>query len=579
MNRLRHAARLARTPIRWWWASLPLRVVATTLLAATLVIILSGLLLMQQVTEGVLTGKRQSALAEATVAFDTAQRQLSAADLEERSLSTILLQLSTEVGNRGNLGSRYQVVVDGPVANFVSSSVSIDSVPNALRQQVDAENGLWLTPTTISYTDGTAAEPGLAIGAALVVPGSGRYPIYFLFPLTQERATLDVLRQAVITTGALLVVLLAVIAALVARQVVAPIREARKAAERLASGFLDDRMTVRGTDDLAGLARSMNHMASELQKQINQLEELSRVQQQFVSDVSHELRTPLTTVRMAGELLHTAREDFDPPSRRAAELLAQELDRFEEMLGDLLEISRFDAGAAELDTAEVDLCELVATEVEAQQSFATRSGVELRLAHDEPAIAEVDERRVRRIMRNLIVNAIEHGEQNPVDIQVAADADAVAITVRDHGVGFESGQVKKVFHRFWRADPARNRTIGGSGLGLSISMEDTRLHGGWLNGWGRPGQGAQFRLTLPRDQTRILQLSPLSLVPKDAVMTVAQSRDRESHATGSSDTGRSDLTGADPGPADTGPTDTGLSDAGLTDAGLTDAGLSDGRGS
>nr|WP_246292827.1 MtrAB system histidine kinase MtrB [Naumannella cuiyingiana] len=506
---------MARLPARWWWGSLPLRVIATTLLASAIVITLGGLLLMQQATEGVLSGKKQSALAEASLAYDTAQRQLAASDLDDRGISLLLLQLTTDVGNRGNLGSRYQVLVEGPVSNFVSGQASPDSVPDSLRREVDARDGLWLTPTTIRYRDATPDEPGLAIGAALVAPGAGRYPMYFLFPLAQERETIEVLRQAVITTGVMLIGLLALIAALVARQVVAPVREARKAAERLASGFLDDRMTVRGTDDLASLATSMNNMASELSKQISQLEELSRIQQQFVSDVSHELRTPLTTVRMAAELLHEAREDFDPTSRRAAELLAKELDRFEEMLSDLLEISRFDAGAAELSVTEVDMVEVVEREIAAQRAFAQRSGIDVRLHAGGPIVAEVDERRVRRVLRNLITNALEHGEGRPVDIRVAGDADAVAITVRDHGVGFEAGQVKKVFHRFWRADPARNRTIGGSGLGLAISMEDARLHGGWLNAWGRPGKGAQFRLTLPRARGRILQLSPLPLVPTD----------------------------------------------------------------
>ena len=137
-----------------------------------------------------------------------------------------------------------------------------------------------------------------------------------------------VLRNAVVTTGAILVILLTFIAALVSRQVVTPVRAARQAAESLASGNLRDRMKVRGQDDLARLATSMNYMASELEKQINTLEELSAVQQRFVSDVSHELRTPLTTVRMASEVLYEARDEFDPVAARSAELLQNELDRF-----------------------------------------------------------------------------------------------------------------------------------------------------------------------------------------------------------------------------------------------------------
>ena len=113
-------------------------------------------------------------------------------------------------------------------------------------------------------------------------------------------------------------------------------------------------------------------------------------------------------------------------------------------------------------------------------------------------IAEVDRRRVDRILRNLIGNAAEHGEGRPIDVTLAGDDAAVAITVRDYGVGLRPGHEKQVFNRFWRADPSRARQTGGTGLGLSISLEDARLHGGWLEAWGAPGRGAVFRLTLPR---------------------------------------------------------------------------------
>jgi two-component system sensor histidine kinase MtrB len=321
----------------------------------------------------------------------------------------------------------------------------------------------------------------------------------------------------VITTGAVLVLLLTGIAALVSRQVVAPIRAARRAAESLASGNLHDRMAVRGHDDLARLATSMNYMASELEKQITTLEALSAVQQRFVSDVSHELRTPLTTVRMAAEVLYDAREDFDPVSARSAELMQSELDRFEAMLVDLLEISRFDAGAAVLATDKVDLRDIVARAVTTSRGLAEKYGTEITVHADDEAKAEVDARRIERILRNLLVNAIEHSEGRPIDILVASDDAAVAVAVRDHGVGFEASQAKQVFHRFWRADPARARTVGGTGLGLAIAMEDANLHGGWLTAWGRPGAGAQFRLTLPRQAGTILEISPLPLVPRDYV--------------------------------------------------------------
>jgi two-component system sensor histidine kinase MtrB len=304
---------------------------------------------------------------------------------------------------------------------------------------------------------------------------------------------------------------------LVTRQVVTPIRMARQVAERLAAGELQERVRVRGEDDLARLATSFNQMASNLQRQIRQLEELSRVQRRFVSDVSHELRTPLTTVRMASDVLHDGRRSFDPGTARAAELLQTELDRFETLLTDLLEISRFDAGAAVLHLDDVDLADVVRRVVDSTSLLADQRGTRILVhAPAQPCLAEADIRRVDRIVRNLVTNAIDHAESGDIVIRIAGDQNASAISVRDFGVGLEPGQSAMVFNRFWRADPARARTSGGTGLGLSIALEDTHLHGGWLQAWGSPGKGSQFRLTLPRRAGQPLKASPIPLVPEDA---------------------------------------------------------------
>ena len=312
-------------------------------------------------------------------------------------------------------------------------------------------------------------------------------------------------------------------------------RLARRVAERLAAGRLNERLRVTGEDDLARLATSFNQMATSLQRQIRQLEELSRVQRRFVSDVSHELRTPLTTVRMAGDVLHDARDDFDPATARAAELLQTELDRFETLLADLLEISRFDAGAAVLELDDVNLVDVAHRVVEATRPLAEQRGVRIVVrAPDHPCLAEADVRRVERIVRNLVTNAIDHaqpaarragradaGGSPEIVVLVASDEQAAAIAVRDYGVGLAPGESAMVFNRFWRADPARARTSGGTGLGLSISQEDAHLHGGWLQAWGRLGEGSQFRLTLPRRVGDVLRQSPLPLVPEDAPEPVA----------------------------------------------------------
>jgi two-component system, OmpR family, sensor histidine kinase MtrB len=507
-----------RFPITWWWRSLPLRVVLTVFVASVLVLVLGGFLLMQQATIGVIEGKKETAKNEAREAVNTAQQQLNAADLTgDVNVDKLLLDLATGFANRAGAAEQFEVIIIARGQTITAGNAAVTSIPDAMRKQVEQSNDLLMTPTQIDYRDGRSSVPGLAAGATLTLPLTGRYQIYLMFPLTQEVATLAVLRYAVVTTGAILVILLTFIAALVSRQVVTPVRAARRAAESLASGNLRDRMKVRGQDDLARLATSMNYMASELEKQINTLEELSAVQQRFVSDVSHELRTPLTTVRMASEVLYEARDDFDPVAARSAELLQNELDRFEALLNDLLEISRFDAGAAQLTVEEVDLRDLVHQLVEANAPLAETNNTKIRVQESGEAKAEVDTRRIERILRNLLVNAIEHSEGHPIDILIESDDAAVAVAVRDHGVGFEASQARQVFHRFWRGDAARARTVGGTGLGLAIAMEDANLHGGWLTAWGRPGMGAQFRLTLPRKVGAILETSPLPLVPRDLV--------------------------------------------------------------
>ena len=505
-----------RFPVTWWWRSLPLRVVLTMFLASVLVLVLGGFLLMQQATLGVIDGKEKTAKNEARQAVNTAQQQLNAVDLTgDLNVDKLLLDLATGFASRAE---QFEVIIISP-SQTITAGNAVGHIPDALSRQVEqsVRNDLLMTSTQIDYRDGRPSVPGLVAGATLNLQGTDRFQIYLMFPLTQEVATLIVLRNAVVTTGAILVILLTFIAALVSRQVVTPVRAARRAAESLASGNLRDRMKVRGQDDLARLATSMNYMASELEKQINTLEELSAVQQRFVSDVSHELRTPLTTVRMASEVLYEARDDFDPVAARSAELLQNELDRFEALLSDLLEISRFDAGAAQLNVEEVDMRDLVWRVVEANERLAETNHAEINVRESGEAKAEVDARRIERILRNLLVNAIEHSEGHPIDILIESDDVAVAVAVRDHGVGFEASQARQVFHRFWRGDAARARTVGGTGLGLAIAMEDANLHGGWLTAWGRPAMGAQFRLTLPRKVGAILETSPLPLVPRDLV--------------------------------------------------------------
>jgi len=508
--------------ITLWRRSLLLRVTATTLVLSIVVMTILGFLLLSRVTTGLLDSAERTAVTEASAGLADAQRISAAAasGTSAASPASVVDTIVASLAARAGSPPQYDVLLlagetEGTAPERGTNLVSDASVPPELRETVLLTQRQSWTYTEIRYLDGRSA-PGIIVGAPLAVTDVGTYELYYLFPLTNEASTLDLVRSTVIGTGVLLVILLGAVAAIVTRQVVTPVRSAARVAEQFSEGHLRERMSVRGEDDLARLAMAFNDMAASLEQQIHRLEELSAVQQRFVSDVSHELRTPLTTIRMAADLIFESRGELDPPTARSAELLQNQLDRFENLLGDLLEISRYDAGAAVLDLENVDLVALVRRAAESARPLAERRGSAIEVtALLDPCLVECDPRRVDRILRNLIDNAVEHGESQPIDVTVAGDGSAVAITVRDHGVGLSDDDIAHVFDRFWRADPARARTTGGTGLGLSIALEDTRLHAGWLEAWGAPGEGACFRLTLPCRAEVVLERSPLPLVPGD----------------------------------------------------------------
>lgn len=497
-----------------WRRSLQLRVVVLTLGLSAAVIVVLGFVLTSQIADRVLDVKVRAA----TEQIDRARSTVSGivGGEETRSLSsslqlarnTLTSKTDPGVGPAGVFEAVLVAPGDGPRA--ATTAGPIDQVPTALRDFVKAGQ--------VSYQYATVQADGFA-GPALIIgtPTASRVTnleLYLIFPLATERNTIGLVRGTMATGGLVLLVLLAGVALLVSRQVVLPVRSAARIAVRFAAGHLSERMPVRGEDDMARLAVSFNDMAESLSRQITQLEEFGNLQRRFTSDVSHELRTPLTTVRMAADLIYDHSEDLEPSLRRSTELLVSELDRFESLLNDLLEISRHDAGVAELSVESVDLRSTVKSALTNVGHLADDAGVALHVElPDEEVIAEVDPRRVERILRNLISNAIDHAEHKPVVIRMATDEDSVAVTVRDYGVGLRPGEEKLVFSRFWRADPSRVRRSGGTGLGLAISIEDARLHQGRLEAWGKPGNGACFRLTLPLVRGHKVTTSPLPLKP------------------------------------------------------------------
>jgi two-component system sensor histidine kinase MtrB len=313
-----------------------------------------------------------------------------------------------------------------------------------------------------------------------------------------------------LATGIFLIFGLLILVWYLTRSVLAPVRKTANAAEKLRMGLLNERVPVSGEDDLAKLAGSFNSMAASIQQQIGQLEQMSRLQKRFVSDVSHELRTPLTTVRMAADVLYESRDQYTGETARAAELLSTQIERFEILLSQLLEISRFDAGVADLSLSSINIKDLIEKTAESLSNLLAKQETPVVITGTAPNI-NLDQRRIERVLRNLISNASEYGEGKPIEVEIGSDDDAIAVVVKDKGAGLKPGESSLVFNRFWRADPARARTTGGTGLGLAIALEDARLHSGWLDAWGAPGKGTMFRLTLPRNPDKSLAKSPLSI--------------------------------------------------------------------
>lgn len=505
--------------------SLVIRVIFSTVLLCLAVVWLTGSALNSQLSDGIKTVKIESSVAETRSIIFTSQYRISVAG--ETSVSALRKTIEDIVIKSPNV---IGTVVNGREIALLRSSklkeaefdfqgtsnlVPLNAVPNSLRQLVQKNVEVQWAYSTIRYPDGIVI-PALVIGEQVEIPGSGPYEMYLLFSLSSQNATLDLLSRALLITGSALLILIALITWIVVRQVVRPVREAARIAEKFTHGDLAQRMQIRGNDEIARLGTAFNEMALSLQNQITRLENLSRVQQRFVSDVSHELRTPLTTLRMASAVIHSARGSFDPTVARSAELLVAQLDRFERLLEDLLEVSRFDAEVAILECLEFDISSLVETCISDLNLVAEERNTSIKLFHpDQPVLVYADIRRVERILRNLLNNALEYSDSKPVEVKIATSDSVVAIGVRDYGVGLDQQSAMRVFDRFWRADPSRARVRGGTGLGLSIALEDARLHNGELEAWGRPNVGAHFVLTLPRRAGDEIEARVIRLVPAD----------------------------------------------------------------
>ena len=498
--------------------SLSAKLAVAITLAALVLLLVFGIIVASQLRSSMFETRKDAILTDASLRFSSAQSVFSS--------STATSPDQVQESARGALAS-LKASAAGAGATNVALLRSEGSTPSLrINQSEDEQMRGLITPQMreavaqggaqwqsvgIRASDSDKVSPGILVGTQVQLPRAGTHELYILYSLAADQRQVDVVLRVLVLSALPIIVTLPIGVFALLHRLLLPVRLTVSAATKAAEGDLDVRVEVHGADEMAALGRAFNAMTSSLQDTISRYDELAKLQQRFVSDVSHELRTPLTTIRMAEDIVWDNRQDLPAHARRSAELLHDQTERMEQMLADLLEISRYDAASALLDAEERDLRPIVTRVVEACAELAQRQGVPVEVVAPARAAAEIDERRIERVIRNLVVNAIEHADGTRVTITVATSATDVACRVRDRGVGMTQEVADHVFDRFYRAVTARARTTGGTGLGLAIATEDVAIHGGRLQAYGEPGKGASFLMTLPKHAGDEIASWPLAL--------------------------------------------------------------------
>ncbi|MGH9133588.1 MAG: ATP-binding protein [Ilumatobacteraceae bacterium] len=366
-----------------------------------------------------------------------------------------------------------------------SGQYEFAALPQALRDRVLIDSVA--SRMTVYVGD----EPNIAVGWPL--QGGNAY--FEFFSLDEVNSTLGSIRLSLLFAGIITTGLGVLLGVFAARRAVRPVRVAAQAAKAIAGGRLDTRLEPTGDPDLSVLANSFNDMASALQRRIER-------DARFASDVSHELRSPLTTLAASVEVMESRREEMPDRAQAALDLLKSDVTRFQGLVEDLLEISRFDAGAIRLHLEELLVAEVVRHAVVVSSLPDTSVTVSERA---ERVLIRGDRRRLARVVANLIDNARIHGGGEP-EVEIAevdepgAPVTHVQIAVSDHGAGVPADERDLVFERFARGGGAGRRSgSDGAGLGLALVDEHVRMHGGrvWIEDRPDGEPGARFVLELP----------------------------------------------------------------------------------
>ncbi|MGW1050029.1 ATP-binding protein [Streptomyces sp. NPDC002586] len=383
---------------------------------------------------------------------------------------------------------------------------SLEDVPKSLRKAVNKQQAVSDTnkdPYHLYWQRVVEhGTPYLVAGSKVIGGGPTGYMAKSLEP---EAKDLDSLAWSLGIATGLALIGAALLAQAAATTVLKPVHRLGVAARRLGEGRLDTRLRVSGTDELADLSRTFNNAAEALEQRVAEMAARDEASRRFVADMSHELRTPLTAITAVTEVLEEELEaesgSMDPMIEPAVRLVVSETRRLNDLVENLMEVTRFDAGTARLVLDDVDVADQITACIDAR---AWLDAVELDA--ERGIHARLDPRRLDVILANLIGNALKHGG-SPVRVSVrvsdAEDADMV-IQVRDHGPGIPEDVLPHVFDRFYKASASRPRSEG-SGLGLSIAMENAHIHGGEITAANSPDGGAVFTLRLPRDASRLTE--------------------------------------------------------------------------
>lgn len=419
------------------------------------------------------------------------------------------------VVRQARLDDSLQRSLDQTRFNLVLGAETLpDQGPRALLESYERRGGF----DTVLEAENRAFPSSLGLGAAQVPEGvraivrsgqlayeritvadrhylvvGGRVPetedeAYFFFPEEQLWDDLGLLRTILLVGLALVLVVAGLVGSLLARRTLAPVARASAAAHSLAEGLLATRLPVESADEFGAWAASFNEMAEALEAKIQALSDAQARERRFTADVAHELRTPLTAIVNEASLLAEHLERMPAEARRPAELLVGDVKRLRDLVEDLMEISRLDAGTQRVRAERVDLGSLVAG------ALHVRGWDERVALASEPVVVASDPRRLERIVANLIGNALEHSGRD-VKVRVGADAIGAYVEVADRGHGIAPGDLPHLFDRFYKADQARAGP--GSGLGLAIALENARLLGGDIDVWSELGSGSRFTLRLP----------------------------------------------------------------------------------